>query len=117
MTGPMTRQRGEIQHRRSTSTRGKPAMKTDTPRPVLLKDYPPPHYVISAVDLDVSLPPTRPRVCSRLKIKANPGHPGNPGPLRLDGEMIELEAVRLNGRQLGPRDYARTDAGLTIPGL
>ncbi|MBO0741174.1 MAG: aminopeptidase N [Hyphomicrobiaceae bacterium] len=92
-------------------------MKTDTPRPVLLKDYRPPNYVIYAVDLDVSLHPTRTRVCSRLKIKANPAHSGNPGPLRLDGEMIELEAVRLDGRQLSPREYARTDAGLTIPGL
>jgi aminopeptidase N len=92
-------------------------MKTDTPRPVLLKDYRPPSHVIYAVDLDVSLHPTRTRVCSRLKIKGNPAHPGNPGPLRLDGEMIELEAVRVDGRQLGPRDYSRTDAGLTIAGL
>ncbi|HUC45186.1 MAG TPA: aminopeptidase N [Hyphomicrobiaceae bacterium] len=92
-------------------------MKTDTPRPVLLKDYRPPNYLIDAVNLDVSLHPTRTRVCSRLKIKCNPAHPGNPGPLRLDGEMIELEAVRLDGRQLGPREYSRTDAGLTIAGL
>ena len=73
-------------------------MKTDTPRPVLLKDYRPSNYLIDAVNLDVSLHPTRTRVCSRLKIKCNPAHPGNPGPLRLDGEMIELEAVRLDGR-------------------
>jgi aminopeptidase N len=92
-------------------------MKTDTPRPVLLKDYRPPNYLIYAVNLDVSLHPTRTRVCSRLKIKCNPAYPGNPGPLRLDGEMIELEAVELDGRQLGPREYTRTDAGLTIAGL
>jgi len=91
-------------------------MKTDTPRPVLLKDYRPPSYVIYAVNLDVSLHPTRTRVCSKLKIKCNPAYPGNPGPLRLDGEMIELEAISLNGRQLGPREYARTDVGLTIAG-
>jgi aminopeptidase N len=92
-------------------------MKTDTPRPVLLKDYRPPNYLIYAVNLEVSLHPTRTRVCSRLKIKCNPAYPGNPGPLRLDGEMIELEAVGLDGRQLGPREYTRTDAGLTIAGL
>jgi len=92
-------------------------MKTETPRPVLLKDYRPPHYLIDAVNLDVSLHQTRTRVCSRLKTKCNPAHPGNPGPLRLDGEMIELEAVRLDGRQLSPREYSRTDAGLTIAGL
>ena len=80
-------------------------MKTDTPRPILLKDYKPPNYLIYAVNLDVSLHPTRTRVRARLKIKRNPAYPGNPGPLRLDGEMIELEAVRLDGRQLGPREY------------
>ena len=77
-------------------------MKTDTPRPILLKDYRPPNYLIYAVNLDVSLHPTRTRVRARLKIRRNPAYPGNPGPLRLDGEMIELEAVRLDGRQLGP---------------
>jgi aminopeptidase N len=92
-------------------------MKTDTPRPVLLKDYRPPNYLIYAVSLELSLHPTRTRVCSRLQIKRNPAHPGNPGPLRLDGEMIELEAVRLDGRQLSAREYSRTDAGLTIAGL
>ena len=30
-------------------------MKTDTPRPILLKDYRPPNYVIDTVLLDVSL--------------------------------------------------------------
>ncbi len=92
-------------------------MKTDTPRPILLKDYRPPNYLIYAVNLDVSLHPTRTRVRARLKIKRNPAHPGNPGPLRLDGENIELEAVRLDGRQLGPREYERTDTELVIGGL
>ena len=92
-------------------------MKTDTPRPILLKDYRPPNYLIYAVNLDVSLHPTRTRVRARLKIRRNPAHPGNPGPLRLDGEMIELEALRLDGRQLGPREYERTDTELVIASL
>src|SRR5215831_7463541 len=92
-------------------------MKTDTPRPILLKDYRPPNYLIYAVDLDVSLHPTRTRVRSKLKIKRNPAHAGSAGPLRLDGEMIELEALRLDGRQLGPREYALSDTGLSIAGL
>ena len=32
-------------------------MKTDTPRPILLKDYRPPNYLIDTVHLDVSLAP------------------------------------------------------------
>src|SRR5437016_11445996 len=92
-------------------------MKTDTPRPIQLKDYRPPNYLIYAVNLDVSLDATRTRVRARLKIKRNPAYPGNPGPLRLDGEMIELEAVRVDGRQLGPREYEGTDKDLVIAGL
>ena len=89
-------------------------MKTDTPRPILLKNYRPPNYLIDAVNLDVSLHPTRTRVRAKLKIRRNPAYPGNPGPLRLDGEAIELESVHLDGRQLGPRDFQTTDTELVI---
>src|SRR6185295_17585780 len=92
-------------------------MKTDTPRPILLKDYRPPNYLIDTVLLDVSLDATRTRVRARLTVRRNPAWPGNPGPLRLDGEMIELESVRLDGRQLGPREYEVTDKEFVIPGL
>ncbi len=91
-------------------------MKTDTPRPILLKDYRPPNYLIDTVLLDVSLDANRTRVRARLKVRRNPAWPGNPGPLRLDGEMIELESVRLDGRQLGPREYELSDKELVIPG-
>jgi aminopeptidase N len=89
-------------------------MKTDTPRPILLKDYRPPNYLIDSVALDVSLNTTRTRVRARLKVRRNPAWPGNPGPLRLDGEMIELESVQLNGRQLGAREYQQNDHELVI---
>jgi aminopeptidase N len=89
-------------------------MKTDTPRPVLLKDYRRPNYLIDTVALDVSLHPTRTRVFARLKVRRNPAWPGDPGPLRLDGETIELESVRLDGRQLGASDYRLSDKDLVI---
>ncbi len=92
-------------------------MKTDTPRPILLKDYRPPDYLIYTVNLDVSLHPARTRVRARLKIRRNPASQGAPGPLRLDGETIELESVRLDGRQLGPREYEVTDKELVIASL
>ena len=46
--------------------------------------------------------------------RRNPAWPGNPGPLRLDGEMIELESVRLDGRRLGPSEYQQSDRELVI---
>ena len=48
----------------------------------------------------MSLHPTRTRVRSRLKLRPNPSV-AKPGALRLDGELLELESVRLDGRQLG----------------
>jgi aminopeptidase N len=88
-------------------------MKTETPRPFLLKDYRPPNFLIDAVDLDVSLHPTRTRVRSRLKLRPNPSV-AKPGALRLDGELLELDSVHLDGRLLDARDYKATDKELVL---
>jgi len=90
-------------------------MKTDTPRPILLKDYRPPSYLIDTVHLDVSLHPTRTRVRARLAVRPNSAAGGSPGPLRLDAEILELDSIRLDGRLLGPGDYDRSDRELVIP--
>ena len=37
---------------------------------------------------------------SRLQMRANPDFPGKPGALKLDGELLALEKVRLDGREL-----------------
>jgi aminopeptidase N len=89
-------------------------MKTDTPRPFLLKDYRPPNFLIDTVDLDVSLHPTRTRVRSRLKLRPNPSV-AKPGALRLDGELLELESVHLDGRLLGAGELKATDRELALP--
>jgi aminopeptidase N len=91
-------------------------MKTDTPRPILLKEYRPPGYLIDTVHLDVVLHPTRTHVRSRLGMRANPAV-AKPGPLRLDGELLELEAVRLDGRPLEAGEYRKTDKDLTVSNL
>jgi aminopeptidase N len=88
-------------------------MKTDTPRPILLKDYRPPNYLISHVQLDVALHPTRTRVHARLRVRPNP-KVAKPGALKLDGELLELEALRVDGRTLGAKDYRQGDRELVI---
>ncbi len=90
-------------------------MKTDTPRPILLKDYRPSSYLIDTVNLDVSLHPTRTRVRSRLSMRGNPSV-AKPGALKLDGELLELESVWLDGRKLDKGEYKTTDKELTIAG-
>jgi aminopeptidase N len=89
-------------------------MKTDTPRPILLKDYRPPGYLVDTVNLDVSLHPTRTRVRSRLKVRPNPSV-AKPGPLKLDGELLQLESIRLDGRPLAAGEYKLSDKELTFP--
>jgi aminopeptidase N len=88
-------------------------MKTDTPRPILLKDYRPPSYLISHVDLNVSLHPTCTRVRARSKVRPNPAV-AKPGPLKLDGELLELVSVAIDGRLLGPKEYRKSERELTI---
>jgi aminopeptidase N len=88
-------------------------MKTDTPRPILLKNYRPPNYLIDSVSLDIALDETRTRIRSRLKLRPNPAV-AKPGPLRLDGELLELDSIKLNGRQLTPRDYTVGEKELVI---
>src|SRR5262245_40081798 len=88
-------------------------MKTETPRPILLKDYRPPNYLIDAVQLDVALHPTRTRVQARPRLRPNPSVV-KPGALRLDGELLELESVRIDGRQLEAREYEVADKTLVI---
>ena len=46
-------------------------MKPATPKPILLKNYTPPPYLIDTVELDVSLHPTQTRVLSTLKMRPN----------------------------------------------
>ena len=92
-------------------------MKTDTPRPILLKDYRPPNYLIDTVNLDVALDPTRTRVRARLKMREPGTTPASPARCGSTARCIELEAVRLDGRQLGPADYQRTDTELVIARL
>ena len=92
--------------------------RTDTPRPIKLKDYTPPAYVIDHVNLDLSLHPTATRVKSRLKMRPNPkagkAKRAKGEPLRLDGEKLDLIEIKLDNRVLGPDDYVVGDTGLTI---
>jgi len=89
-------------------------MKPETPRAIHLKDYRPPAYLIDKVDLAFELDKTRTRVRSRLSMRPNPEARGKPGPLRLDGESIELASIALNRTPLGKKDYKVSDKDLTL---
>jgi aminopeptidase N len=90
-------------------------MKPATPKPILLKNYTPPPYLIDAVELDVSLHPTQTRVLSTLKMRPNPQLKKSGASLVLDGEMLELGAVHLDGVAVDPANYTLTSDKLTLP--
>mgnify|MGYP000917372390 FL=1 len=87
-------------------------MKTDTPRPIHLKDYRPPDFLIDNVDLTIALHPTRTRVDARLAIRRNPASKNCDAPLRLDGEHLELSRIALAGDELRAEGYLVDDKGL-----
>ena len=90
-------------------------MKTDTPRPIRLKDYRPSSYLIETVSLDVALDARHTRVRSRLRLKPNAAAGEAGAPLVLDGEHLELESIRLDDRPLKPADYEVRAGGLVLP--
>ena len=87
-------------------------LRTEEPRPVRLKDYRPPDWLIDTVELDVSLDATASRV--RAKLKLRPNGAGAPAPLILDGEDLKLSSLRLDGEPLAAESFAATPERLTI---
>ena len=90
-------------------------MKSENPKPVLLADYRPPEFLIDTVHLGIALAPSKTRVISKLAIRRNPNSDASGKvPLRLDGELLKLESVTLDGKELKPSSYRVDDTSLTI---
>ncbi len=65
--------------------------------------------------IDIALDPTKTRVVSKLSIRRHPqSKSAAKAPLRLDGELLHLESISLNGKKLRRPAYAIDDTGLTI---
>jgi aminopeptidase N len=87
--------------------------KTETPTTIRLADYRPSDWLIDSVDLDVSLEARRTRVRSRLSLRPSPTARSGAA-LVLDGEHLELESVRLDGKALSSDDYRVSEHHLTL---
>jgi aminopeptidase N len=88
-------------------------MRTEEPRPVRLEDYRPPDWLVTTVDLDVSLDATATRVRARLALEPNPH--GTPGaPLVLDGDGLTLASLKLDGKVLAADEYRATPDRFTL---
>ena len=88
-------------------------MSETNPKTIYLADYTPPDYAIDTIDLDISLAPRGACVVERLDIRPNPDLDIH-GPLRLDGENLDLVRIVLDGEVLARTEYAVDATSLTI---
>jgi len=69
-------------------------MREPSPKTIYLKDYRPPEFWVTHVELDVDLRDDHALVKAALRIRRNAGT----GPLVLDGDELELVSVALDGK-------------------
>src|ERR1700726_27131 len=87
-------------------------MRTEDPRPIRLRDYRPPDWLIETVELDVSLDPTATPVRSKLRVKPTGG--ATPAPLVLNGEDLKPRPLARDGKPLPGEAFMATPDKLTI---
>ena len=92
-------------------------MLNPTPTTIYLKDYAPPAFLVSTIDLDVDLQDDFARVRARLAVQRNPKAADRAAPLVLDGDELELQSVALDGRTLASTEYEVDPEHLTIPNV
>ncbi|EGY00093.1 aminopeptidase N [Nitrospirillum viridazoti Y2] len=92
-------------------------LDTATPHAIHLRDYAPPAWLIDTVDLHVDLREEAATIRSTLAVRRNPASGNAAAALELDGQELELLAVRVDNRLLGPDDYTLTPERLTLAGL
>ena len=89
-------------------------MREPAPKTIYLKDYTPPAFLISTIDLDVDIRDDHALVRATLALARNPKAADAHAPLVLNGEEIELVSVALDGRTLAPGEYALGEETLSI---
>ncbi|HEX7954217.1 MAG TPA: aminopeptidase N, partial [Burkholderiales bacterium] len=88
-----------------------------TPKTIFLKDYTPPAFLVTRIDLDTDLREDHALINARLSVERNPQAADPRAPLRLDGDELELLSVALDGKLLGSGDYVLSGECLEIPGV
>jgi len=80
-------------------------MLNPTPTTVYLRDYTPPPFLISKVELDIDIREDHAVVKASLAMSRNPRAADADASLSLDGEELELLSVSIDGRRLQTADY------------
>lgn len=75
-----------------------------------LKDYVPPQFKVESIDLVVDLQESATKVTSSMKVKAL----GSAQELILNGEDLRLLSIKLDGIELGPKQFETSSETLTL---
>ncbi|WP_038093821.1 aminopeptidase N [Acidihalobacter prosperus] len=92
-------------------------MKEASPRTIYLKDYQEPAFLIERTELRFELGEDFTQVETRLQLRRNPAAASADAPLVLDGEDLELLAVRIDGRELQAQEWLQDADSLTLAGV
>ena len=92
-------------------------MLTPTPNTIYLKDYRPPAFLVSTVDLDVDIRDDHAIATSTLAVSRNPACDDRGAALKLDGDELELLSVAIDGKALEQSRYSQDATGLTIAAM
>ena len=82
---------------------------------ILLSDYTPPGWLIDGLELNFRLSPSATQVTARMGVRPNPA--AKPGPLKLLGEKLQLVAISLDGKALGPDAYLLDEGELVLTAI
>ena len=89
-------------------------MSGEKPQPVYRNDYRQPDYWIDEVDLHFELGEDDTWVNASLSVRINDLLSGDPPPLVLHGEDLDLVRVRRDGRELRSAEYLADEKSLTV---
>ena len=93
------------------------ATTSTAPEPVHRKDYRPADFRIETLDLDFQLDHEETLVRARYELHRNPEADAPADALVLNGEELDLRALRLNGTELVLGEFEIGPETLTIPGV
>ncbi len=84
-----------------------------TPKTILLQDYRAPAYLIDNIELTFHLSASLTRVESQLKVRRNRGVDSS-APLVLDGQLMKVISVAIDGKLLSQKQYSVADEQMVI---
>ena len=92
-------------------------MREPTPKTIHLKDYTPPAFLVSTVELEIEIREEDAIVRARLMLNRNPDAAESAAPLVLNGDELELQSIAIDGKKLAADAYSVDSERLTIPAV